>query len=83
MIDDSIYFETISLNRALKISVITAKGPSKGLPRFDDLLKNIRGMRWAHWRQEFEFPKWRPKKFDQSIWFEITPGNPFGFKHCG
>ncbi len=82
MIDDSIYFEMISLNRALKISVVT-KGPSKDLPRFDDLLKNTRSMLGTHWRQQFEFAKWRPKKLDQSIWFEISASDPFGFKHCG
>jgi len=81
--DDSIYFEMISLNRALKISVITAKGPSKGLTRFDDLLKNTRSMRGTHWRQQFEFAKWRSKKLDQSISFEISASDPFGFKHCG
>jgi hypothetical protein len=38
-------------------------------------------MRCAHGRREFEFTKWRPKKLDQLIRFEIRPGDPFCFKH--
>jgi hypothetical protein len=37
-------------------------------------------MRLAHWRREFEFAKWWPKKIGQSR-IESRPDDLFSFKH--
>jgi hypothetical protein len=79
--DDSMNFEAAARNPALKISPLRGCRPSPLPGRFDDLLEHAGGMSRAHGRRKFEFTKWRPKKLDQSIGFEIRPGDPFGVKH--
>ena len=79
--DDSNNLEAAAYNPALKISPLRGSRPSPLPGRFDDLLENAGGMRRAHGRREFEFTKWRPKKLDQLIRFEIRPGDPLRFKH--
>ena len=79
--DGSKNFEAPACDPALKISPLGGSRPSPLPGRFDDLLEKAGCMRRAHGRREFEFTKWRPKKLDQLIRFEIRAGDPFGFKH--
>src|SRR5271156_5585501 len=74
-------FEAAPRDFALEIPALRGRGPSPFPRRFDDLLEDARGMGRAHRGREFESAKGQPEIFAQAPRLEISPGDPFGFKH--